>query len=280
MAAELQDVQEEIVALRRELGLPAQGHAPSSIPQATPAAANLLPRTLTEEERQLQAAVALSKGSQAAAGGAPGSATELPPGRIKIKRQVSGIDGMRTMPPQNPHGRPGRGPAVHAADVEEVGERDEDDDEDEDDEEDWAPLTRQVSGRRGMQMTEVGPSAHTSLLQATPAAANLLPRTLTEEERQLQAAVALSKASQAAPGPPRQINIKRQVSGIDGMRTMPPQNPHGRPDRAPAAHAAAVEEVGERDEDDAEEDDDEQDWAPLTRQVSGRRGMQMAAFHR
>eukprot|EP01043_Picozoa_sp_COSAG02_P085569 COSAG02_NODE_23194_length_727_cov_0.727707_1_plen_70_part_01 len=64
IAAELEDVQEEIVALRRELGLPVKGPVPSSIPQATPAAASLLPRTLTEEERQLQAAVALSAGSQ------------------------------------------------------------------------------------------------------------------------------------------------------------------------------------------------------------------------
>ena len=143
MAAELADVQGEIAALRRELGLPVQGPVPSSLLQAAPAAANMLPRTLTEEERQLQAAVALSAGSQAAARGSPGSATELSPGRIKIKRQVSGIDGMRTMSAQNPQGRPDSA----AAAVEEVEER-----EEEDEEEDWAPLTRQVSGRSGMQM--------------------------------------------------------------------------------------------------------------------------------
>eukprot|EP01043_Picozoa_sp_COSAG02_P070934 COSAG02_NODE_12761_length_1498_cov_1.801287_1_plen_350_part_10 len=100
MVAELADVQGEIAALRCELGLPVQGPVPSSLPQA--------PRTLIEEERQLQAAytVVLSAGSQAATGGHLESAAELPPRHIKIKRHVSGIDEMHTMSPQNPHQTP------------------------------------------------------------------------------------------------------------------------------------------------------------------------------
>ena len=142
MAAELAEVQSEIVALRRELGLPAPPRR--SLAQAPLAAANLLPRTLTEEERQIQTALAMSARSAAAAAGAPG-----PPGRVTIKRQVSGIDGVRTMAPPNPRRRPEGDAAVHKAAVEEVEEHE---DEEGGEDEDWAPLTRQVSGRRGMQM--------------------------------------------------------------------------------------------------------------------------------
>ena len=247
MEAELAEVRSEIVALRRQLGLPAPPSGSSSA-QAPLAAANLLPRTLTEEARQVQAALDMSARVATAAAGAP--ALPDPPGRIKIKRQVSGIDGMRTMAPQNPQSRP--------AEVEEH------EDEEGGEDEDWAPLTRQVSGRRGM--TELGGSARSSLAPAT----ELLPRTLTEEERQIQTALAMSARSAAAaagaPGPPGRVTIKRQVSGIDGIRTMAPQNPQSRP--------AEVEEHED------EEGGEDEDWAPLTRQVSGRRGMQTASFHR
>ena len=263
MAAELAEVQSEIVALRRELGLPAPPRR--SLAQAPLAAANLLPRTLTEEGRQVQAALVMSARSAAAAAGAP--APSGPPGRIKIKRQVSGIDGMRTMAPQNPQSRP-----VEVAEHE---------DEEGGDDEDWAPLTRQVSGRRGMtsvgQMDASGGPARSSL----PPATDMLPRTLTEEERQIQTALAMSARSAAAaagaPGPPGRVTIKRQVSGIDGVRTMAPPNPRRRPEGDAAVHKAAVEEVEEHEDEEGGEDED---WAPLTRQVSGRRGMQMASFHR
>jgi hypothetical protein len=135
MAKELAEVRAEIAELRRELGLPMQGPVPG-VPAAAASFAGL-PRTLTEEERQVQAALDLTRPQT---GGSVGPPADLPPGRIKIKRQVSGIDGMRTMSPQNP-----ARPAMVVPEADE-------DEEDDDDGEDWAPLTRQVSGARGMQM--------------------------------------------------------------------------------------------------------------------------------
>ena len=136
MRLELASVNAEIAALRRELGLPAAGPLPGA---AARRPVSMLPRTMTEEQRQVQSALAMSAGATSAA-----AAVEpyVPPRTIKIKRQVSGIDGMRTMSPQNPLSRPQPEPEVD----------EEEDEEDDDEEADWAPLTRQVSGVRGMHV--------------------------------------------------------------------------------------------------------------------------------
>ena len=119
--------------------------------------------------------------------------------------------------------------------------------------------------RRELGLPAAGPLPGTEPVRPV----SMLPRTMTEEQRQVQSALAMSSAGGMRAAvepyvPPRTIKIKRQVSGIDGMRTMSPQqNPLSRP--------APVSDGVERDDED--EDGEEAEWAPLTRQVSGVRGM-------
>ena len=141
MARELAAVRSEVAELRAELGLAPSAPAPAppvapAAPQ--PAPIGVLPRTMSDEERQVQAALALSGHS---------SDRTHEPTRLPIMRQVSGYDGMRTVSPvsQPKKSRP--------ANVGSLPSEPEPEPEPAPDEEDWgAPLTRQISGRGGMRV--------------------------------------------------------------------------------------------------------------------------------